>query len=319
MIKRLIPYLCVFVNIIVSGCSEHPLPHSVGKRDDIIMIAPDEIGTDSLKKLLERVEFCPSREEVYFVREYSPFSLKQYKYWRNIIIIGWLGNEYIDNLLTEESRKAISQEGGLFAEKDLWVRLQSVVIIVGKDREETQRLVDKFGDAAYYIFRERERERFERVLYMDGIRKREIEKMGNILGATFDIPPGYYISIEKEYLMTFIRKSPDRLVTLYYNLTPIHNPIRFRDSLFTVEFEGDSVYIPLTSIDTVMFNNSTAIKIQGVWQNQSKVMGGPFVSYIFKKDGIWYFLDGHVFAPGKKKWFYLEEVDIILHTFKKGF
>ena len=46
-------------------------------------------------------------------------------------------------------------------------------------------------------------------------------------------------------------------------------------------------------------------------------MGGPFVSYIFQKDGIWYFLDGHVFAPGKKKWPFLEEVNIVLNTFKK--
>ena len=35
-------------------------------------------------------------------------------------------------------------------------------------------------------------------------------------------------------------------------------------------------------------------------------MGGPFVSYFFEKEGIWYFLDGHVFAPGKKKWPFLE-------------
>jgi len=70
----------------------------------------------------------------------------------------------------------------------------------------------------------------------------------------------------------------------------------------------------------VEFKDTKAIRIKGVWRNdkiKGGPMGGPFVSYFFQKNGIWYFLDGHVFAPGKKKWPFLEEVDVILNTFEK--
>ena len=201
----------------------------------------------------------------------------------------------------------------------MWVKFQSVVFITGRDREETQILIDNYGESIYQIFRDRERERFKKIIYLDGFEESKTEIMEKILGASLKIPFGYYISIEKDRCLTYIRKSPDRLVTLFYLDKPIQNIIKFRDSLFTAYFEGDSIYLPLTTVDTVEFKNETAFRINGIWQNTKKVMGGPFISYIFEKDGVWYFLDGHVFAPGKKKWVYLEEVDIILHTFKKGF
>lgn len=320
MMKKLLLYLSVFAILVNSGCKGgRALPQSAGRRDDVILIVPDEIKTDSLKKVLEHSEYYPSREEVYRVSEYPPPQLSQYKYWRNIVIVGSLGDTYIDKLLSEESKRSIEEGGGLLYEEDLWVDLQSVAIIAGRDREETQKLVNQYGETIYQLFRDKERERFEKVLYLDDFQRQESEKMEKLLGASFRIPLGYRISKEEEHFMTYIRKSPDRLVTLYYRIESILDPVKFRDSLFALYFEGDSVYAPMTRICEVRFDKIRAYKIEGVWQNMEKVMGGPFISYVFEKDGIWYFLDGHVFVPGKKKWVYLEEVDIILHTFEKGF
>jgi hypothetical protein len=140
---------------------------------------------------------------------------------------------------------------------------------------------------------------------------------------------------DEDGFMSYIRKNPDRLVTLLYRVEPIKNPIEFRDSLFSEHFNGDEVvvdnisvtseegkasFIKLTSLDTINFRDVKAVQIKGVWKNdklKGGPMGGPFISYVFQKDGLWYFLDGHVFAPGKKKWPFLEEVNIILNTFKK--
>ncbi len=317
MIKKLLLYLSVFGILLVSACNHRALPHSAGRRDDIVVIVPQEFNTDSLKKVLEQAEYYPTREEVYRVREFPPASFEQYKYWRNIIVIGTLQDDYIDELLSDEAKNSVS--GGVFTEEDMWVTLQSVVVIAGRDREETQMLINQYANAIYRTFRDRERERFGKILYLDGFDKGKTERIEKLFGASFKIPYGYYMSREEDQFITYIRKSPDRLVTLLYRNQPIRNLIGFRDSLFAAYFEGDSVYFPLTTVDTVKFKNETAFRIQGVWQNTQKVMGGPFISYIFEKEGIWYFLDGHVFAPGKKKWVYLEEVDIILHTFKKSF
>ncbi|MEA1913567.1 MAG: DUF4837 family protein [candidate division WOR-3 bacterium] len=334
MTKKLILFLFIFATLIISGCNKRALPQSAGRRDAVILIAPENIQTDSLKKVLEQAKYYPSREEVYRVKEFPPSSFDQYKYWRNVIVVGTIGKDYVDNLLTEEAKESLSDYGGLFSEEDLWVKLQSIVVIVGKDAKKTQKLLNQYAETVYQIFRNKEREHFQKVLYMDGYQKKEMEKMEELLGASFKIPYAYKISRCKGNFMAYIRKDPDRLVTLLYRREPIKDPISFRDSLFAKYFKGDSVYLNsfpfidekgdtsylhLTTIDTVRFKNEWAIWVRGVWQNQKYVMGGPFVCYVFEKDGVWYFLDGHVFAPGKKKWPYLDEVDIILQTFKKGF
>ena len=319
MIKKLLLYLSILGILIVSNCKGRSLPHSAGRRDDIVIIVPEEFNIDSLRGVLERVEYYPTREEVYRVTEFTPNLFDQYKYWRNIVVIGTLKDDYIDELLSDEAKSSLSRSGGILSEEDLWVRLQSVVIITGRDKDETEMMINKYAGVIYQLFRDRERERYEKILYLNGYRKSDTKNMERLLGVSFKIPFGYYISLEEEHFITYIRKTPDRLVTLLHSNKPIPNLVRFRDSLFTNHFEGDSVYLSMTIIDTVKFKNETALRIQGIWQNNEKVIGGPFISYVFEIDGSWYFLDGHVFAPGKKKWVYLEEVDIILHTFEIGF
>ncbi len=158
MIKKLLLYLSVFVILIVSACESQSLPHAAGRRDDVVIIVPEDLNTYSLRKVLEKVEYYPSREEIYNVREFSPASFEQYKFWRNIIVVGSLEDDYIDDLLSDEVKNSLSGGGAVFTEEDMWVKLQSVVFITGRDREETQILIDNYGESIYQIFRDRERE-----------------------------------------------------------------------------------------------------------------------------------------------------------------
>lgn len=339
MMKKPILYLILLpVLLILINCQERSLPHSAGRRDSIILIAPEMLEVDSLVGYLEQPRFYPTREEFYSVDIFSPAKLEQYQYWRNIIVAGRIKDDYMKNILSEEALNEVeSKGGGLYHEQNLWVELQSVIVVAGRSMEEVQATLEENMDLIFNIFRERERERFNKVLYLEGYEKDASDKMEGILGAYFKIPFAYSESKNEDNFMTYIRKNPDRLVTLLYSEDSITDPISFRDSIFARYFNGDEVStrtinvgtqagedrrVKLTRIDTVDFRGKRAIKLQGVWHNyivEGGPMGGPFVSYVFEKDGIWYFLDGHVFAPGKKKWPYLQEVDLILHTFKKGF
>jgi hypothetical protein len=321
--------------IIISSCKKDSLPHSIGARDEIILVASSIFQVDSLIDVLEKVEYNPTAEKVYNVKRIDLSEFDRYKLWRNLIIVGELGESYIKDLLGEEAKEELKQGPQLFLEKDLWVRLQTVIVITGINKEETQQLLDRSEETIYKIFREEERNRFSKVVYMKGYQEEETKKMETFLGASFRIPLGYRLGKDEDAFMTYVRKNPDRLVTLLFRKEPIKDPIKFRDSLFLEHFKGDEVFtdsvavvnkegktefVKLISLDTIEFNNVKAIRVKGIWKNdkiEGGPMGGPFVSYIFEKSGFWYFLDGHVFAPGKKKWPFLEEVDIILNTFQK--
>jgi hypothetical protein len=321
--------------LIINDCKRNSLPHSIGARDEIILIASPIFEVDSLIDILEKVEYYPTPENIYNVNSVSLSEFDRYKFWRNLVIVGNLGESYIENLLSEEAKEELKKGPQVFLEKDLWVQLQTVIVIAGINTQETQQLLNSSAETVYDVFRKEERNRFAKVVYMRGYEKKETKKMETFLGASFEIPLGYRLSKNEDMFMTYIRKNPDRLVTLLFRKEPIKNPLEFRDSLFLKYFNGDKIFsdsipiisenggsrfLKLTSLDTVEFNAVKAVRIKGVWRNdkvEGGPIGGPFVSYIFEKNGLWYFLDGHVFAPGKKKWPFIEEVDIILHTFKK--
>ncbi len=336
MIRKLSHCLILSLLILkISGCKRVSLPHSIGGRDEVILIAPDEFQADSFINQLEKVEYYPTEENVFNVKRVGLSEFDRYKLWRNVIIVGNFDESYIDDLLGEKAKEELKKEAQVFLEEDLWVRLQTAIIITGEDTEKTQQLLNRSGEAIYRILREEERGRFSEVVYMQGYQEKEAKKMETLLGASFKIPLGYRLAKDEDGFMSYVRKNPDRIVTLLYRGESIKNPIEFRDSLFSEHFNGDEVvvdsisvtseeglirFIKLTSLDTVNFKDVKAIQIKGVWKNdklRGGPMGGPFVCYIFQKDGIWYFLDGHVFAPGKKKWPFLEEVNIILNTFNK--
>jgi hypothetical protein len=336
MIRKLKYCLILLVLVLkINGCKRVSLPHSIGARDEVILIAPSEFQVDSFVSLLEKVEYYPTEENVFNVKRVSSSDFDRYKLWRNVIVVGNSGEGYINNLLGEEAKEELEKGAQLFLEEDLWVRLQTAIIITGKNTEETQQLLNRSAGTVFRALREEERERFSKMVYMQGYQEKETKKMESLLGASFEIPFGYRLAENEDGFMSYGRKNPDRLVTLLYRSESIKNPIEFRDSLFSKYFNGDEVFVDsinvssedgkirflkLTSLDTINFKKEKAIQIKGIWRNdkvKGGPMGGPFVSYIFQKDGIWYFLDGHVFAPGKKKWPFLEEVNIILATFKK--
>jgi len=338
MIKKHGICLTLLVLILtINGCKRVSLPHSIGSRDSVILIAPEVFQVDSLINVLEKTQYYPSEENVFNVEIGSLSEFDRYKFWRNIVVVGNSKESYMDDLLGEEAKQELKKGAQLFLEKDLWVRLQTVVVIAGENTRETQKLLDRSSETIYRIIREEEKARFTKVVYMSGYQEKETERMESLLGASYKLPLGYRLVENEDDFISYARKNPDRLITLLSRTLVIKDPIKFRDSLFSKHFNGDEVYMDsiavnsagkeneflrLISLDTIKFKNIKAVQLKGVWINEKVKggpMGGPFVSYIFKKEGIWYFLDGHVFAPGKKKWPFLEEVDIILNTFKREF
>ena len=70
-------------------------------------------------------------------------------------------------------------------------------------------------------------------------------------------------------------------------------------------------------IGQVTFNNWTAWKASGLWESQSDVKGGPFLSYTFY-DGITdrtYHINMLTYYPGGDKSMFMRQLDLIAHTF----
>ncbi len=309
--------ILILLIISFTGCQDKSLPHAAGNRDEVIVLVKE--GDENIAKFLspyiEKEFFLPSREVVYYLNINDYSRITTYKLWRNLILIGYPGTS-VDTFLSDKAKEE-AKNGAVFHEKDLFVKGQTVIVIYGQNRDSLKKLIDEYGETIYQILRNDEKERIKNLLYIDGEQKKKQEEMMKLYGASFRIPLGYKISVKERNIISYIRHYPDRLFTLYFELNgKIRDPVKFRDSLFTIYFEADSVLKSHTTIDTVEFLGIRSLRIRGVWQNYGKVMGGPFVSYMFVKNNILYFIDGHLFSPQFKKWPYLEELQIILETFK---
>ncbi len=312
----------ILILLIVSfiSCQDNSLPTAAGKRDEVLVLVKegDEDLAFLLSPYIEKEFFLPSREIVYNLNVQDYSKIRTYRFWRNLIMIGY-PNSPVDSFLSEKAKEE-GKEGGVFHEKDLFVKGQSVIVIYGKCKDSLKPLIEEYGETIYSILRNDEKERIKNLLYVDGEQKKKIEEMMKLYGASFRIPLGYKISVKERNIISFIRNYPDRLITLYLEPNGVmRNPVNLRDSLWTLYFEGDSVLLSHTTIDTVDFLGIKSLRMRGVWQNYGKVMGGPFISYMFIKNKTLYFIDGHLFSPQFKKWPYMDELQIILETFKTEF
>ena len=139
--------------------------------------------------------------------------------------------------------------------------------------------------------------------------------------------PDYIIAKEdaEENFVWLRRFSPDvdRMISVYWQDSKDGGEL---DENWAVErrtFIGekylDSMKIVegYTKIEKIDFLGRDAVKVEGLWEIEEKIIGGFFRSYAFfdKKTKRVYFIDIAVFAPGEAKESYIRQLDIIAHTF----
>ena len=146
----------------------------------------------------------------------------------------------------------------------------------------------------------------------------EIDKKIHI---NIKIPSDYGTSFYDSSLNIYsiIAHSPERIISIgilndiAFNYKSIFN---IRNTIGKKYWDGDYIdtsFIKLI-VDTVLFNGYNAIEIIGVWSNNEKNYGGPFLSYIVQYKGKTLYLDGQLLLPGKRKFFKLMELKTVMYS-----
>jgi hypothetical protein len=75
--------------------------------------------------------------------------------------------------------------------------------------------------------------------------------------------------------------------------------------------------IDLPALDYTYYHQNMYVReVRGIWETVNDFKGGPFVSYLFhnEKKGEVLFIDAFVFAPGREKRDYMQQLDCIVKT-----
>ena len=310
--------LTAFMLLLIMTCAR--LTRSVGKSNDVLVIAR-HIEPDLVYENLQLYNYVPQKEGIFNFMFAGDTAIETYKNQHAILLYGSLEDEYIHDILSEDARAATKKDTfTLFKLSNLWADGQLTVILAARDESQIARGLQKYGQLIAQVLEEHYYQRVKKNYYMAGVSSKMKDRLKKY-GMTLDINEAWLIdSTHQDANFIYIHTHfPDRSIFFYKEArqTKPDGPFALakRDSLTNLYYNGDYILKELTTAETLEFANLKGIRLRGVWQNDSLIAGGPFLSYFLSDGDILYIIDGMVFNPGERKSDYFTKIEVILNSF----
>lgn len=344
-------YILLIITIVFSvGCDSSKKP-AIGIEDEIFVFADSLEYLDfeaSMLQVFNKVIYTPQPENLFELIVKDISKLNKLKKRKNIIIVAPLNtesktSEYIRNTLDSTVTSLVKEDSQfVFNKYDVWATGQLVMFITSKDVKTLNKNLLENADDLIYYFKKISDKRLSRSLYKPLYEDEKTE-------ATLLNDHEFIMYVQTDYTLAkndtennfiWLRRAPDseleRWIFTYYeeNSTPENLNInwitktrnqltekyyRTRDNKSFVEI-ADYDEIPEYHINSreINFLGKYAIMTEGFWRMNDKSMGGPFINYTFydEESKRTYMLDGSIFAPKYYKKKLIQQVDILLQSFK---
>ncbi len=329
--------ICRLILIAVTfyACSTKPV--SVGELDEIYVFADSSDWVDyegALKSFFSKEYLMPVPEEEYILK-YRPFSdFANYKHKSNIMLLARLDSNApvsaeVNSLLNEEVMESVKSGDGFYIpQENVWAFNQYVVFLVAPSKDDMiQRLYD-LGELVYDSFRKSYYTRLRNKMFKHSENKKIEKYIAENFPFTIRVQHDYVLvdeSLKDNYIwLRRVYSNRDRSLVVHWipNADSLQITrdwlIAERDSLALRVYSGDVVVPEETTFEQFRFRNWPAYRLEGTWKNQKRLIGGPFRTIAFKakKENMIFMIDFYVQAIGERKKPYLDQLDIIAHTFK---
>lgn len=337
-IISLILLLSLTVGVLLA-CDRRPrdeetgLPLSVGSYRRITVLSDSREwrlhGEELLEQLGQRI-YTPSLEYIYNVDPVPFDKLKQVKYRKILFFIANLNSNgmvssFVKENLDQQSIQLAEKEGGkIFFVRDFWAKDQVLIFLVAPERETVMDVFQEYKEDTYSILDKFYTKNVRQGLYNYGEQVDLERKIYKKYGWHFRIPRGYEIIGDhpEDNFIWFRKRSPDRIMFVHWEDAPKSKLtkeycLEKRDELTFKYYDEDLMVRDKTEIKETEFNGMPGYVMEGFWQNEKYLVGGPFKSYCFysEKEGRIYMIDTNIFAPGESKYIQQKRLEIIAHTF----
>ncbi|MBK8943820.1 MAG: DUF4837 family protein [Ignavibacteriae bacterium] len=319
-----------------------------GEEDEIFIVA-DSIEfkevEDELKQTFGKVIYTPQPEELFEIKRRRFSDLEKLKLQKNIIILAALDtdlptSQYLHSIIDEKVKKMINSDSVFVINKyDLWANNQLVMILTSSSIEKLKSQILSKKDDLLYYFRDASNKRMALGLYNKHFEQKNIE--ANLLskyGWMIYVQADYQLAMEAPddnfvWLRRGVNTDMERWIFIHWieNASPEFlqkDSITSKRNFLTEKFyrtTDDSSYVQLYDdyrMETeINFNGKYSLMTQGLWRFNDLSGGGPFVNYTLydEKSRRIYMLDASVFAPKYFKKSIIQEVDVLLHSFKTDY
>jgi hypothetical protein len=344
MQKLCVLLLAGIISFLLNSCEYSDKPAD-GAEDEIIVIADSlEFQTlrGSLESAFEKTIYTPQPEKLYSLKLISPNQLEEYRTSKNIIVIApYRSNsktaKLISAVIDTSLKNEVIKSGEIAVKKqDLWAKNQLVMFLTAPTAEDLNDAIRENKDDLVCSFQKASDKRLISSLYDPRFEKRDAQgKLLKDYGWTIYIQEDFKIAKEDpEAAFVWLRNSEkpemQRWMFIHWidNASPDYlnsDSINALRNSLTNRFYGagtDSISIRIAAdyytSGEVNFKGRYALLTQGLWENMTKNISGPFINYTFydEKSRRIYMLDGAVFAaPKYYKRNLIQQVDVMLQSF----
>jgi len=318
---------------------------TMGADDEIIVVA-DSAQFAAIEELVRNAFspplFTPQPEDWFNLVRIDLLDLPNYKRKKNIVFIAPLDakNDVGDFLRTalEEKVKKLVEDGKehVFVKKDVWYSGQTVMYLTAPALDDLQNYMLTNTQQLFYFFKHAWDEReTARMINLPRDEKME-ERLMKDYGWSMTVINGWYMAKDSAEISSVLirRRAPaetERWMLVHWmdSANPgLLNPsfaLQTRNKLTEILYRtyDDQAFVTIDTVnylqfDEVNFNGKFAWRISGLWRMNDYSMGGPFVGYLFYEESQQriYYIDGSVFAPKYKKKKLIQDVDVMMHTFR---
>lgn len=309
----------VLVAFLTVSCSN--VPSNIGKSREVVVASP-VIDSSIIIDNIQIYNYVPQKEGLFTFLFKADTAVKRFNRYHTIFIYGTLEDESINTLLSDDAKSTTKNDTfTLFKLNDLWAREQLVIIMAVPETRYIKPGIEKYRSIISGILEESYYQRIKKNYYFKNIDKKNKEVLKNF-GVTFDITKSWMIdsTFWEESFLFFHVHFPDRSIFFYKE--PISQDItrlsalEKRDLLTEKYYNGDYVLSDLVNSENIEFKDLKGIKLKGVWQNDSLIAGGPFISYFLTDGDTLYIIDGVLFNPGKRKSDHFTMLEVIMNSFQ---
>ena len=321
--------------IFLTGCFQKP--KSEGGDTNLFIIAEEsdwKVLEPTLREAFEKTIITPQPEKVFVLHWIPPEKFNEVAKRKNLIILGTFETRgelksKIEKMLSPEVRaKVAAEEEYVFTKKDPWAKNQLLMVLVGNNLDELKQKIAENKEFLYDLFKKKLIKDTAEEMFAKYEQKNLEKELLRKYGWTLRIQHDYFLNIERpqNHFIMLRRTLPGRERWLFVHWidnadSSIINHewlIKKRNQLTKKFYQNDRINERFTKSRRIKFLGRDAWVLEGLWENDEKVAGGPFKMYAFydmATERI-YLIDIAVYFPAGEKEPFLRQLDIMAHTFR---
>lgn len=308
------------------SCDPFPLP-AIGTAGEIGIVGAHDAADPRLGLLRDLLE-----AEVSMIQGEPAFHLETMtrrakRNWRTHILLCDLRDSedagLVTALATREGIEHLAAQPALHRiYRDVWASGQVVLLLHAHDPTSLRRYLDGQGERIFQQLSDQLIGALRDGLYAGGEQETIGEAIESAHRFRIRVPHGYDFEERPEgvVLKRIVPEEPKRWLLVHYGSADRapgspEEWMSLRDSLLFAGRSGDHVDREHTEARPHSFNGRPCIFLDGIWQNEAHMIGGPFRSYGFIERERYYLIDLTVYHPPAPKLPSMRQLMAIASTF----